>query len=59
MLYREEIWELSDKLNGIIWKKVEESKNIFSVYSIVFDRLQKIEDPDDVRSLEILGDLGG
>ncbi len=59
MLYKEEIWELSDKLNGIIWRKAEESKDISLVYSRIFDILPKIEDPNDVTTLEILGELGG
>lgn len=59
MLYKEEIWELSDKLNGIIWKKAEESKDFSLVFSRILDVLPKIEDPSDLATLEILGDLGG
>ena len=59
MLYEKDILEISDKLNGIILKKAEGSKNFEMTYARVFDSLQNIEDIDDIKVLEILGDLGG
>jgi len=59
MLYERDVLEISDKLNGIILKKAESSKNFEMTYARVFDSLQNIEDIDDIKVLEILGDLGG
>jgi hypothetical protein len=59
MLYKEEILEISNKLNGIIWKKFESTKNFELTYERVFISLQKVERIDDLRVLEILGELGG
>jgi len=59
MLYENELLEISDKLNGIILKKAEVSKNFEMTYTRVFDSLQNIEDTDDIKVLEILGNLGG
>ena len=59
MLYENELLEISDKLNGIILKKAESSKNFEMTYARVFDYLPNIEDTDDIKVLEILGDLGG
>jgi len=59
MLYEKDLLEISDKLNGIIFKKAEVSKNFEMTYARVFDYLPNIEDTDDIKVLEILGDLGG
>jgi len=59
MLYEEELLEISDKLNGLIWKKAEASKNFEVTYSRVFSSLHEIESADDIKVLEILGELGG
>ncbi|MFZ8829921.1 MAG: hypothetical protein ACO2OO_00490 [Candidatus Aenigmatarchaeota archaeon] len=59
MLYEEELLEISDKFNGLIWKKVEVSKNFEMIYNRVFSSLEKVESVDDIKVLEILGDMGG
>jgi|YelNatPaOPRAMG01_1025707.scaffolds.fasta_scaffold94142_2 hypothetical protein len=59
MLYEDELLEISDKFNGIILKKAELTKNFETTYTKVFSSLQKIESADDIKVLEILGDLGG
>ncbi len=59
MLYEEDLLEISDKLNGLILRKAEASKNFEVTYSRVFSSLQQIENADDLRVLEILGELGG
>lgn len=59
MLYEDELLELSDKLNGIILKKAEVSKNFETTYTRVLNSLEKIESTDDIKVLEILGELGG
>jgi phage-related tail protein len=59
MLYEEELLEISDRLNGLILKKAEMSKNFEGTYTRVFDSLRNIESADDIRILEVLGELGG
>mgnify|MGYP000452576417 CR=1 FL=1 len=59
MLYEEELLEISDKLNGIIWKKAELSNNFEKTYTRVFTSLQYVESSDDIKILELLGELGG
>jgi len=59
MLYEDELLELSDKFNGIILKKAEVSKNFETTYTRVLNSLEKIESTDDIKVLEILGELGG
>jgi phage-related tail protein len=59
MLYEEELLEISDRLNGLILKKAEMSKNFEDTYTRVFDSLRNIESADDIRILEVLGELGG
>jgi hypothetical protein len=59
MLYEEELLEISDKFNGLIWKKAEVSKDFDKIYNRVFSSLEKVESVDDIKVLEILGDMGG
>lgn len=59
MFYDERFWEFVEKINGIALRKAENSENLVDVYSRIFQVLSEIEDPEDVRALEVLGELGG
>ena len=59
MLYEEKMWELLEKINGIALRKAEASKDVSQIYFKILEELPKIEDPEDVSALQILGELGG
>ncbi len=59
MLCEEELLEISDKLNGLILKKAEALKNFEMTYTKVLDSIKNISSVDDIKVLEILGELGG
>jgi len=59
MLCEEELLEISDKLNGLILKKAEASKNFETTYIRALDSIKNVSSVDDIKVLEILGELGG
>lgn len=46
------------KLNGVIWKKAELSRDFRKFYSEVFEKISSLKEVDEM-ILEVLGDVGG
>ena len=59
MFYEDKVWEFLEKINGIALKKAKYSEDTYQTYFKIFQEIPRINDPEDVSALQILGDLGG
>lgn len=58
-LYEQELLDLIAKLNGLLWRKAEASKDISGVYNFALEKINEIENPQEIEGLSILGEIGG
>ena len=58
-LFEQELLELIAKLNGVLWRKAEMSRDFSTVYSSALEKINEIENPQGLEGLTLLGDVGG